>query len=263
MRRASTSSASSRTIPKSQFIPDAFLVLRRVLLRAEGARERAQVLRQGAAVSRIARLRLREVQRGLGLLQPRRLQAGARDLRQRHRADREARQGRQQGQKIALGKEAKKDSVRAYARIGTPGEGVAFFQRIGGDYATTMLEQLGELYNAQGQFHDSIKVYRKLMALEPELAQAVHLAERGHEEHAVDDRLARGARRRSRSCSASAAVYEKVKDDEGHQEGAARGVPRQHRATRCASSRPSGTRKRRRPTTTRPTRSRSTSTRST
>jgi tetratricopeptide (TPR) repeat protein len=71
-------------------------------------------------------------------------------------------------QKIALGKEAKKDSVRAYARIGTPEKAWDFFRRIGGDYAMTMMEQLGDLYNAQGQFQDSIKVYRNLMVLNPE-----------------------------------------------------------------------------------------------
>ena len=70
-------------------------------------------------------------------------------------------------QKIALGKEAKKDSVRAYARIGTPEKAWDFFRRVGGDYAMTMMEQLGDLYNAQGQFQDSIKVYRNLMVLEP------------------------------------------------------------------------------------------------
>jgi tetratricopeptide (TPR) repeat protein len=68
---------------------------------------------------------------------------------------------------LALEKEAKKDSVRAYARIGTPDKAWAFFKNIGGDYAMTMLESLGELYNGQGQFQDSIKVYRQLIALEP------------------------------------------------------------------------------------------------
>lgn len=75
--------------------------------------------------------------------------------------------GGSKNQKIALGKEAKKDSVRAYARVGTPEKAWDFFRRIGGDYAMTMMEQLGELYNAQGQFLDSIKVYRNMMVLEP------------------------------------------------------------------------------------------------
>lgn len=69
--------------------------------------------------------------------------------------------------KIGLAKEAKKDSVRAYARVGTPEKAYEFFRRIGGNYAMTMMEQLGELYNAQGQFADSIKVYRNLMVLNP------------------------------------------------------------------------------------------------
>lgn len=69
--------------------------------------------------------------------------------------------------RIALEREAKKDSVRSYAQIGSPDKAWPFFQRIGGDYAFTMLEQLAELYNAQGKFHDSIKVYRQLMSLQP------------------------------------------------------------------------------------------------
>ena len=67
--------------------------------------------------------------------------------------------------KLALVKEAKKDSVRAYAQIGTPDKAWNFFQRIGGDYAPTMMEQLGELYNAQGKFDDSSKIYHQLMKL--------------------------------------------------------------------------------------------------
>jgi tetratricopeptide (TPR) repeat protein len=69
--------------------------------------------------------------------------------------------------RIQLAKEAKKDCVRSYARIGTPEKAWDFFRRIGGSYAMTMLEQLGELYNAQGQFVESIKVFRNLMVLEP------------------------------------------------------------------------------------------------
>ena len=199
---------------------------------------------------------------GWVLLQPRRLQAGARDLRERHRAEREAGRLEQQGQKLALGKEAKKDSVRAYARIGTPEKAWPFFQRIGGDYAMTMMEQLGELYNAQGQFQDSIKVYRQLMALDADLAEALLLADRGHEEHAVGDRLARARRTTSRSCSASPPSTRRSRTRRASRR-TARGVPRQHREHARASSPPSGTRKRRRPTTTTPTRSRSTSIRST
>ena len=70
-------------------------------------------------------------------------------------------------EKLALGKEAKKDSVRAYARVGTPEKAWPFFQKIGGSYAMTMLEQLGELYNSQGQFSDAIKIYRQLMTISP------------------------------------------------------------------------------------------------
>ena len=70
-------------------------------------------------------------------------------------------------EKLALGKEAKKDAVRAYGRVGTPDKAWPFFQRIGGTYAMTMLEMLGELYNSQGQFADAIKIYRQLMTIAP------------------------------------------------------------------------------------------------
>ncbi len=136
-----------------------------------------------------------------------------------------------QAQKLALAKEAKKDTVRAYARIGTPEKAWDFFRRVGGDYAMTMMEQLGELYNAQGQFSDSIKVYRKLMALDAELSQALLVAGGGHEEHAVDDRLARHAGQRQGAAAPRRGLRE-GQGRQGAQEGAARGVPRQHRRTR-------------------------------
>jgi tetratricopeptide (TPR) repeat protein len=71
--------------------------------------------------------------------------------------------------RIALGKEAKKDIVRSYARLAgaQPEKAWPFFQKTGGEYAMTMMEMLGELYNAQGQFAESIKVFRNLMALAP------------------------------------------------------------------------------------------------
>ena len=70
---------------------------------------------------------------------------------------------------LALQKEAKKDIVRTYARLpgANPEKAWPFFQRTGGDYAPTMMEQLGELYNSQGMFGESIKVFRQLMALQP------------------------------------------------------------------------------------------------
>ena len=71
--------------------------------------------------------------------------------------------------RIALAKEAKKDVVRTYARLpgAQPEKAWPFFQKVGGDYAMTMMEQLGELYNSQGMFEESIKVYRNLMAIAP------------------------------------------------------------------------------------------------
>ncbi|MFO0574583.1 MAG: tetratricopeptide repeat protein [Polyangia bacterium] len=66
-----------------------------------------------------------------------------------------------------LMKEARKDLVRAYSQIGTPEKAWPFFQKYGKDYAPVMLEQLAELFNAQGKFLDSIKVYRELIKLNP------------------------------------------------------------------------------------------------
>jgi tetratricopeptide (TPR) repeat protein len=64
-----------------------------------------------------------------------------------------------------LAKEAKKDLVRTYSQIGTPEKAWQFFQKYGKDYAPVMLEQLADLYNAQGKFQDSIKTYRELIDL--------------------------------------------------------------------------------------------------
>ena len=71
--------------------------------------------------------------------------------------------------RIALGKEAKKDIVRAYARLpgAQPEKAWPFFQKTGGEYAMTMMEQLGEMYNSQGQFVESTKVFRQLMTIAP------------------------------------------------------------------------------------------------
>ncbi len=69
--------------------------------------------------------------------------------------------------KIILVKEAKKDSVRAFAHVGRPDKAWKFFQRIGGKYAKTMLQMLANLYYGQGKFIDSMLVYRKLIALFP------------------------------------------------------------------------------------------------
>jgi tetratricopeptide (TPR) repeat protein len=67
-------------------------------------------------------------------------------------------------QKQALMKEAKKDIVKAYAHVGGPDKAWEFFQRTGGDYAPKMMEALAELYWEQGQFPDSSRVYKKVIA---------------------------------------------------------------------------------------------------
>ena len=61
-------------------------------------------------------------------------------------------------------KEAKKDIVKAYAHVGGPEKAWEFFQRTGGDYAPKMMEALAELYWEQGQFQDSSRVYKKVIA---------------------------------------------------------------------------------------------------
>ncbi len=69
--------------------------------------------------------------------------------------------------KIILVKEAKKDSVRAYAHVGTPAKAWNFFQRIGGSYGMKMLEMLAQVYYDQGKFVPTIQVYHKLIELNP------------------------------------------------------------------------------------------------
>jgi tetratricopeptide (TPR) repeat protein len=65
-----------------------------------------------------------------------------------------------------LAREARKDLVRAYARVGGPDRAWDFFRRTGGASAPRMLEALAELYFEQGQAADSTRVYRKIIALD-------------------------------------------------------------------------------------------------
>lgn len=76
--------------------------------------------------------------------------------------------GGNKAQNQALEREAKKDIVKAYARVGTAEKAWEFFQRTGGDYAPKMMEGLGEIYWEQGMFVESTKVYRKIIATNPE-----------------------------------------------------------------------------------------------
>ncbi len=71
-------------------------------------------------------------------------------------------------QNAALEREAKKDVVKAYARVGTPDKAWEFFSRVGGDFAPKMLEALGEFYWEQGQFKDSTIVYNRIISLNPD-----------------------------------------------------------------------------------------------
>ena len=84
--------------------------------------------------------------------------------------------------------------MRSYAYIGTADKAWNFFQKIGGDYAPTMFEQLGELYNAMGKFDESIRVYRELIKLTPESMKLCNWQTEILKQHALEDRLARHAR---------------------------------------------------------------------
>jgi tetratricopeptide (TPR) repeat protein len=72
-------------------------------------------------------------------------------------------------QRGPLEKEARKDLVKAYARL--PGASAdkawEFFQRVGKDEAPRMLLSLAELYWEQGMPADSSRVYRRIMANQP------------------------------------------------------------------------------------------------
>jgi len=69
--------------------------------------------------------------------------------------------------KIILVKEAKKDSVRAFAHVGSPNKAWDFFNRLGGDFAPKMIAMLANLYYDQGKFLDSVLIFRKMMSLFP------------------------------------------------------------------------------------------------
>ena len=75
----------------------------------------------------------------------------------------------------------------------------------------TMMEQLGDLYNAQGQFQDSIKVYRNLMVLEPNSPKLCSW----QSEVMKNTLSATGSRAQAdnvKELQRLGAVYEKVKD---------------------------------------------------
>ncbi len=71
-------------------------------------------------------------------------------------------------QNQALEREAKKDVVKAYARVGMPDKAWDYFRRVGDDMAPKMFEALAELYWEQGMFKESTYVYRQVIALNKE-----------------------------------------------------------------------------------------------
>ncbi len=86
------------------------------------------------------------------------------------RLARQGKAGTNKAANLALEKEAKKDVVRAFARVpgATPDKAWELFSNVGGDYAPKMMESLADLYYTQGMFKDSSQVYHKLMALSPD-----------------------------------------------------------------------------------------------
>ncbi len=116
--------------------------------------------------------------------------------------------------RIALGKEAKKDIVRAYGRLpgAQPEKAWLFFQKVGGEYAMTMLEQLGELYNSQGQFVESNKVFRNLMVLAPG-SQKLCSWQNEVMKNTLSMTGSRAAPDTVKELQRLAAVYEKVKEE--------------------------------------------------
>src|SRR5581483_2225916 len=75
---------------------------------------------------------------------------------------------RGEGGKLGLAREARKDAVRAYAQFGAPERAWPLFRKIGGAEAPAMLDALAALYGNEGRFADAIKLWRQLIALEPE-----------------------------------------------------------------------------------------------
>src|SRR5579871_7946 len=72
--------------------------------------------------------------------------------------------GKPGGALEALGREAKKDVVKAYAHVGGPDKAWPFFRQVGGEYAPKMMEALAELYWEQGEAADSSRVYKRIIA---------------------------------------------------------------------------------------------------
>jgi tetratricopeptide (TPR) repeat protein len=68
---------------------------------------------------------------------------------------------------LALEREARRDFVRAFARVGTPARALPAFQRIDAPHASEMLERLAALYAESGRPTDAIRSYRQLLALSP------------------------------------------------------------------------------------------------
>ena len=72
----------------------------------------------------------------------------------------------------SLARQARREIVMPYARVGSPPRALAFFRRVGDgeDDAIGMLERLGELYFDAGSWPETIAVHHALMAERPQHA---------------------------------------------------------------------------------------------
>ncbi len=74
--------------------------------------------------------------------------------------------------KLALVREARKDYVRTYSHVGSPGAAPEDFARVGGKDARDMLKSLAGLYYDEGKDREAILVYHGLIVASPAAADA-------------------------------------------------------------------------------------------
>ena len=117
------------------------------------------------------------------------------------------------------GQEGHRQGLRRTSAV--PDKAWEFFQRTGGDYAPKMMEALAELYWEQGQFVDSSRVYRKVIAQNMDSPRICEWQNK-----IVRNTLSAGNKKdQVQEIERLGAVYDKVAEHEGRQEGPARGVP--------------------------------------
>ena len=256
MRRASTSSASSRTIRKSRFIPYAFLAFGEYFFEQKHLENALKFYDKVLQFPRIADLRICEIQRGLGLLQPRAISS-----RRSRRSSSviELRNQRRRGQARRRSRSARKRRrtrcapTRASARRRRRGTSSAHRRRLRDDddgAARRALQRAGPvpgldqgLPQADGRSNPESP---KLCFWQGEVMK--------------NTLSATGSRAHAGQRQGAAAPRRGLREGQGRARTSRRSSSRSAATTppnTLASSRPSGTRKRRRRTTTIPMRSRS------